>query len=188
VPPHAPAAYRRGGVAAAVFVRSSRAEENSSVSTIVQPEQRFALAYGLKVDRATATLPQTTAAAIFNIVGGRVVVTSIVGEVTTAIQNQANNTKLQANPTTGTTVDLCATADVANLEAGGFLSVTPDFDATPFSVALQKQLAGGINLPVTRILLAVGTIDLNCSASNTGSVKWSITYVPFDVGAYVTAA
>ena len=37
---------------------------------------------GLRVDRATATLPQTTAAAIFNVLVGRVAVTQIIGEVT----------------------------------------------------------------------------------------------------------
>ena len=56
---------------------------------------------GIKVDKAAAALPQTTAAAIFNVTGGKCLITSIVGEVGTIIQNQANNTKLTANPTTG---------------------------------------------------------------------------------------
>ena len=36
---------------------------------------------GKKVERATATLPQTTAAPIFNILGGRVAMIGILGEV-----------------------------------------------------------------------------------------------------------
>jgi hypothetical protein len=33
-----------------------------------------------------------------------------------------------------------------------------------------------------------GTINLNCAASNTGSIKWTLSYAPFDPGAAVTAA
>lgn len=158
------------------------------MSTLIQGDQLRALRYGFKVDRATATLPQTTAGSLFTVSGGRVLLTSILGEVTTVIQNQANNTKLQSVPTTGSTVDLCAVVDTAALEVGGYLSLTPDLDATPFSVALQKQLAGAITMPVCGIVIPIGAIKLNCAASNTGSVKWSLTYVPLDNGASVVAA
>ena len=68
--------------------------------------------WGTRVDRATATLPQTTNAPIFTIAGGRVTVYLLVGEVTTIIQAQANATKLTAVPTAGSAVDLCATVDI----------------------------------------------------------------------------
>lgn len=146
--------------------------------------------FGLKVSRATAALPQTAAAAIFTVVGGRVIITGLIGEVTTVIQTQANATKLTANPTVGSDVDLCATVDITALEVGGKLSLIPDLDATPFSVALGKQLAGAAPFGVAPhgIAVAVGTIDLNCAASNTGSVKWDLTYVSLDAGASVVAA
>lgn len=138
---------------------------------------------GERVDRATATLPQTAAAAIFTVSGGRVLVTQILGEVTTAIQNQADNTKLTATPTTGTAVDLCAVTDIANLEVGGLLSI-----AGAAATALVKALAGAIVAQVTPVVVAAGTIDLSCAASNTGSVKWSIWYMPLDAGATIVAA
>jgi hypothetical protein len=141
------------------------------------------LLYGDKVDRATAALPQTAAAAIFNIVGGRVVVTSIVGEVTTAIQNQANNTKLTSNPTTGTSVDMCAVLSIANDEVGCLYSIT----GTPADAMIGTN-AGLVPAMAKSQVIPVGTIDLDCGASNTGSVKWAITYIPYDDGAYVTAA
>lgn len=142
-----------------------------------------AMAKGVSVERATAALPQTAAAAIFNVVGGRVMVTQIIGEVTTIIQNQANNTKLVANPTTGSDVDMCAVVDVANLEVGGLLSI-----AGAAATAMVKANAGAIVGQVTPSIVAPGTIDLNCAASNTGSVKWKLWYIPLDDGAYVTAA
>jgi hypothetical protein len=144
--------------------------------------------FGQKIARATATLPQTTAAPIFTVAGGRIVLTGLLGQVTTIIQTQANATKITANPTTGSDVDLCATVDITALEVGGKLALTPDLDATPFSVALDKQLAGGIPYGIRGIVIDIGTIDLSCAASNTGSVKWDLTYVPFDNGATVVAA
>ncbi len=138
---------------------------------------------GMRVDRATATLPQSAAAAIFNVKGGRVMVTQILGEVTTIIQNQANNTKLQSNPDTGSTVDMSATVDIANLEAGGLLGI-----AGAAATAAIKANAGSIIAQTTPVIVAAGAIELNCSASNTGSVKWSVWYLPLDDGAYIEAA
>ncbi len=138
---------------------------------------------GVRVDRATATLPQTTASALFNIVGGRVAVTGILGEVTVAIQNQACNTKLTANPTTGTSVDLCAVLSIANDEVGCLYGITGTVGDAMLGVN-----AGYAPMPSRACVVNVGTIDLDTAASNSGSVKWSIWYVPLDDGAYVTAA
>lgn len=138
---------------------------------------------GVRVSRATATLPQSTAAAIFNILGGRVCVTSIIGEVTTAIQNQACNTKLTANPTTGTSVDMCAVLSIANDEVGCLYGIT----GTPADAMIGTN-AGLVPEQAKGLVLNVGTIDLDCAASNTGSVKWTIHYYPVDDGAYITAA
>lgn len=160
------------------------------MTVIISGEQLRTILFGTRVARATAALPQSAAAAIFTVSGGRVLLTGILGEVTTTVQNQTCNTKLVANPTTGSDVDLCATVDIANLEVGGKLSLIPDLDATPFSVALGKQLAGAapFGLANRAVVVAAGTIDLSCSASNTGSVKWDLTYLPLDAGAAVTAA
>lgn len=82
------------------------------------------LTLGLKVDRETAPLPQSTAEAIFTIAGGRVAINQIIGEVTTVIETQANNTKLIANPTTGTSVDICTALDITADEVGTLYGIT----------------------------------------------------------------
>jgi hypothetical protein len=138
---------------------------------------------GMRVDRATATLPQTTAGAIFTVAGGAVAITAILGEVTTIIQNQANNTKLTANPTTGTSVDICTVLDIANDEVGSFYSVS-----TFVTGALVGGTAGAALLPDAPVAVNIGTIDLDCAASNTGAIKWSIWYIPLEDGAYISAA
>lgn len=135
-----------------------------------------------RTERATANLPQGVASAIFTITGGRIVVVAIVGEVTTVIQTQANNTKLIHNPSTGTDVDLCAVLNITADEVGTLYGITGLFsDAL---VGAGQALAG----QTRPVVLKPGTIDLSCAASNTGAVKWTLIWTPLDSGAYVAAA
>jgi hypothetical protein len=138
---------------------------------------------GAKVERATAALPGGTAAAIFTVAGGRVAITQIVGQVTTAIQNQTCNLKITANPTTGTSVDIAANLDVDNDEVGCLYGITG-----LNSDALLGINAGALPGQTRPVIVNAGTIDLETSATNTGSVKWAIFYVPIDSGAEITAA
>ncbi len=141
------------------------------------------LSLGLAVERATAALPATTQSALFNVVGGRIAVLGIIGEVTTVIQTQACNTKIVSNPTTGTDVDICAVLNISAKEVGTLFGITGTF-----SDAMVGANAGATVLPDRPVVVPIGTIDLSTAATNTGSVKWAILYVPIDDGAYVTAA
>lgn len=141
------------------------------------------LLLGQKVDRAAAALPQTAAGTLFTVTGGRILLTSIVGQVTTVIQTQANNTKLQSVPTVGTAVDLCAVLDISADEVGCLYGITGTL-----ATAMVGANAGATVAPSAALVVPVGAIKLNCAASNTGAVKWSLTYVPLDSGASVAAA
>lgn len=144
------------------------------------------LTQGIRVDRATANLPQTAEAAIFTIAGGRVWIVDIVGKVTTVVQTQADNTKLVYDPTAaGASTDLCAVLDITGAAVGTYFSIT----GTP-ATAMQSGVVGltSNKLLARPLLLETGSISLNCAASNTGQVSWSIVYVPFDTGATVAAA
>lgn len=153
------------------------------MSVLIQGDQLRTLLYGTKVDRATATLPQTATGALFTVAGGRILLTSIVGEVTTVLGATATNAKLVSTPTTGTAVDLCAVLAVASKEVGTLFGITG-----LFSDALVGANAGASVVPRNAVVVPIGSIGLSTSANNTGSVKWSITYVPLDNGASVTAA
>lgn len=135
-----------------------------------------------RTERAADTLPQTTTKALFTITGGRIMVFGIVGEVTVAIQNQANNTKLTLDVATGTDVDLCAVLNIANAEVGTLYGVSGVFAEAMRGAGQALQ---GQTIPFA---LKPGDIDLNCAASNTGSVKWTLLWTPIDDGAYVAAA
>jgi hypothetical protein len=149
----------------------------------IQGSEIRKLLFGQKIDRAAAALPQTTAGTLFTVTGGRILLTSIVGQVTTVIQTQANNTKLQSVPAVGTAVDLCAVLDISADEVGCLYGISG-----LFSDAMVGANAGAGVAPRNPLIIPAGAIKLSCAASNTGAVKWSVTYVPLDSGASVAAA
>lgn len=139
---------------------------------------------GKRVDCASQTLPATTTQNIFTVAGGRVLVTLLFGEVTTVVQNQANNLKVSSVPTTGTAVDLAANLDIANDEAGTLYLVEGDGTALIGANAGAAVTAIGF----APLIIPAGVIRLTASATNTGATKWQCWYFPLDAGATVTGA
>lgn len=155
------------------------------MTTILQLNQVRKLLLGQKVDRATANLPQTAQAPIFNVVGGRILLTSLVGEVTTAVQAQATTVQLIATPSSGTAVNLTnSTGDVNGKEIGA----TVVLPTTVGGTAVVANAGANLLTISGLLLLRTGTLDFKTGASSTGQMKWSLTYVPLDDGASVTAA
>lgn len=155
------------------------------MSVLLQGDQLRALLLGVKVSRATDTLPQTATEDLFSIDGGRVLITSLVGEITTVIQTQANNTKLTFDPDSGgSDVDLCAVLDISADAVGDLYTITGTL-----ATAMQTgdEVLAANQVLQSPLVLTPGDIKLNCAASNTGSVKWDLTYIPLDAGASVTA-
>jgi hypothetical protein len=156
------------------------------MSTLIASDQIRSLLVGIKVLRSTAALPQTSTSALFTVSGGKVLITSLVGEVTTVIQTQADATKLSFDPTdAGATQDLCATLDITADAVGTLYSLT----GTP-ATAMQDALnfLSSNKVLAQPLVLKPGSILLDCAASNTGSVKWDLCYIPLDNGASVVAA
>ena len=144
-----------------------------------------ALYLGFRVDKAAASLPQTAATDYFTISGGRVLLTMILGEVTTLIQTQANATKLTYNPTdAGATQDLCATLDITADAVGVMYHIS----GTPADALRDNLNFGRGTLFAAPLILKPGTIALDCAASNTGATKWSLWYIPLEAGASVATA
>ncbi len=130
---------------------------------------------------ATASLPQSADGTLFTVASGLIVVEGIIGEVTTVIETQANNARLKFNPTgTGADVNLCNTLDITADAVGTFYSITG---------VITDQLQDGLwyaNAMASPIVLGPGVIELECSASNTGSVGWFLLYRKIETGATVT--
>lgn len=152
------------------------------MTAIISGDQLRTLHLGTAVSKAYTPLVVETKT-LFNVTGGKVLITSITGEVTTAI-TVANTVKLQANPTTGTTKDLCAATDLGTTDtpAGNLVSfqgMTGDSILTgPGAVPNLKQ----------PIVVSTGTIEQVTATGADGGITWTITYVPLDNGAALTAA
>lgn len=132
--------------------------------------------------RATATLPATTATPYFTVTG-KVRIISIIGEVTTAVQAQANAIKLISNPTVGADVDLCATVESNAAAVGSLFTITGTL-----ANAMIKTVSGAVPQQASPVIVTAGSIDLSTAATNTGATKWSIVWEPVDQGAMVIAA
>ena len=76
-----------------------------------------------------------------------------------------------------------AVTSTANKEVGSLLSI----DGT-VGTAMLVANAGVVAAMSKPQIVPIGAIHLDCGASNTGKIKWSLWYVPLDDGALVAAA
>lgn len=145
----------------------------------------------IHVARPTAVLPQSTTEWLFQVHGGRILVLTVLGEVTVVMTAtdpllSFNHTKLDAAgaATVGTTKVFATTATLASAEVGRLIQIEGD------GTALVSSVAGGVFLGIVdnRFILPRGEFYATTTASNTtGSIKWDMWYQPLDEGAYVTA-
>lgn len=152
----------------------------------IQGSQLRLIEYGYQVLKTAQALPQTATGNLFTVTGGRVVVTSLVGTVSTAIQNQLCTLSLGTAPTVGTasaTGIATAVTTIANLEAGTHLylpAAKGTLVANANAGAAAQMFAG------SAYVVSAGTITWTTSASNTGAISWALTYIPLDTGASVS--
>lgn len=166
-----------------------------SVNPAAQAVQLLAAAYGPVVTGAAKTLPATASGDIFTVTGGRVIVTSITGVVSTAIQNQTCTLSVGHKPTGGSsqTATLATATSIANLAVGGTLDVTGVSFPAALVVNAVTALTKGSDLGVVLgsgglALVPAGSIQVTTSATNTGAITWSVSYIAYDAGAVVVAA
>lgn len=146
--------------------------------------QLATLAMGIPLLRATATLPQTATAALFHIVGGRVLLTSFIGEITVALGAAVGNMSFNENPTAGTTEVISTVIAVNNWAIGDTVGHVGTDGA-----ALVPAAAGATpDMATTGRVLRIGDLEVTMSANGVGSVRWMLTYIPLDDGAYMTVA
>ena len=131
------------------------------------------------VTTKSITVSGAATQAAFTIAGGLVAITSIVGRVTTAI-TVAGTTKLVANPTAGTSVDLCTATDLGTTDTvvGEILVIEKGS-----AIAL-----GADTFSLNPLLVETGQIEVVTATGGDGTVKWYVTWVPIDEGATLVAA
>lgn len=159
----------------------------ADVSGSLTPTSGASAAKGLRVQRAAADIFDGTSTSLFTVSGGRVAVTTLTMEVSgAAVDATASATKFVANPTTGTSVDMCATLDVTGDELGSLYSITG-----VLATALAGGVAGAVADMISPVVVNAGTIDLSSAAdAGTGGalVSVDIWYIALDDGATVVTA
>lgn len=130
--------------------------------------------------KAPASFATATTISLFQ-VNGRVQLLDLVGEVATTI-GAAQTTKFTFVPTVGSTTDLCAQANIANLAAGASLLIT----GTP-SAALVATTQGAVANQASVLQLKAGTIQLVNAATSSGNVRVRVRYRSLEPGASISA-
>lgn len=147
------------------------------------------LRLGLRVDRAAALVLQATTP-LFNIKGGRVLMTGFLGEVTVDIANTATTLQIShlrddVTAPVATVLDI-ASASIAQATAGTMYTLPAAVGSALTTSTNNSAAIMGLQVP---IVLTKGALSLVGSAAPaTGKIKWSIWYIPLDDGAYVEAA
>ena len=123
---------------------------------------------------------------MFDVDGGAILITSIVGVVTTQSQDQANAIEITLDADVGfVDYDLSTAVETTGDVAGTryVISAVNEGVFTPLEGA-----DAGANILSTGLFCGEGMIELNAAqATHTGAIKWFITWVPYEDGTTVTA-
>ena len=139
---------------------------------------------GRTVTRAPLVLAAATTP-IFSIAGGRIMLTSIIGAITTLIGGAAN-VYLQLNPTivTSTVTALCNPLNINARPVGDFLGIT----GVPGDPMIPVTTGCAIPSMLAPMVISIGDIEFVCDAAPGGAVLWTVTYLPIEDNAYIIAA
>jgi hypothetical protein len=157
------------------------------MSAIIQGYQLRALEQGALVQKAAQALPQDTTSDLYTVTGGAVLVTGLLGLVTTAIGATATTLALGTAPTVGTaeSTGIATATAITSAEVGTW--VTPQTSAAVGGALVVGGHAGNaLYLTSYHMVVSAGYITWTTSANDTGQMAWYLTYVPLDTGAYVS--
>lgn len=153
------------------------------MTAMIQGDQVRSVVFGIRVEKTALAITAISTKPLFLITGGPILVTSLVGVVTTIFQAQANAAKIVATPTVGTVNDLSATVETNGAIVGSLFGLTG-----LAADAMVLSTGGGVSNLRNPIVVNTGAIGLNTAASSTGAARWILTYVPLDLGAAAVAA
>ena len=141
---------------------------------------------GKKITKAKSDIFDGTTSTIFTVANGRVLVTQLTGEIEdAALDNSASDTKIQCNPTNGSTKDLCANLDLDSAEQYSLLGIT----GIPGDAMIKGSSGGVQGMTVKGIIVPEGTIELVSAAdigTGAGTGSFEIWYIPLDDTAVIT--
>ena len=134
----------------------------------------------------TSTSPLTTGN-LFTYKGS-VAIVSITGTITTAIQLQVTNCKLNITPDALAAYDICANKDISNMGVGTLFSITGTAANAMVGTTVVGAIAPGQASIVQATCITSGVVSVTYGAASTGVIKWDIVWEPLNAGASVVAA
>lgn len=159
------------------------------MSVIIQGYQLREIAFGVQVTKSWTLPASATTQTLFTASGGLVVVTSLVGQVTTAIGSTATTLALGlGTPGVGGTLDTdgIGTATTITSQEIGTL-ITAQASSGLGGAVVVGSLAGSAAFLPAPFVINSATITATTSANAGGGViKWYLTYIPVDTGATVS--
>jgi hypothetical protein len=153
------------------------------------------LLYGEQVIKKAQVPPNSgSSATLFTVAGGQVLITSLVGRVTTVLSGTTGAVSLGATPTVGAAGAQVAGIATATVIGGGEVGMAYAVAATIAGAAtvLANGGASGVAgkspfLAQSAFVVQAGIITITTSiATMTGAIDWYCTYVPLDDGASVS--
>ena len=139
---------------------------------------------GIRVDRASSVLPQNTTTTYFEIFGGNVLMTLLVGELSVAVGGACNLT-INHDPDDGASAAIGATLDIDTWTPGDILTISGLLTDN----IIPAVVAGSASpMSYKGVILSPGDLEFVTDASRTGNWIWSLWYVPLEAGAYVAVA
>lgn len=156
---------------------------NSSVAARLALIQGYTIAMERAVEKSDGAV-LAGSDDLFTIAGGPILVTELVGIVTTEIGGAAN-----------CHIDMVVTEPAGTVALSTDVAIDADAAGTSytFTVAtpgvLTPTTAGALDqVPRIAWLCPVGTIKAHCSAAQTGNIKWYLVYKPLSASSAVSAA
>jgi hypothetical protein len=124
---------------------------------------------------------------LFNFTGA-IRINSIIGVVTTIMENKQQNMKLAITPDGLAAYDICANKDIDTFAVGSLLSITGTAANAMVSTTAVGTLAPSQAGGVLAACITSGIIKVVSGAANTGAITWHLNYTPLSADAVVTAA
>lgn len=142
------------------------------------------LAMGRRVN-ATARALAIETFEFASVLGGDVLITQLIGRLT-VIVNAATNVFLQFTPdvATATPGALCVATDINGFDVGEIVTIS-GIPTDALYPAAGAGVGGVPGMTVPLILQAGGIESVSDAAPGTGTILWSLWYVPLTEGAYV---
>jgi hypothetical protein len=158
------------------------------MATILQGTQERLLRYGNLITYSWTLPASATTNTLFTATGGLVIVTSLVGQVTTLIGSTATTLAVGlGTPGVGGTLDtdgIGTATTITSQEVGTLIS--PLASSGLGGALAVGSLAGSVVFQANPFVVNSATITATTSANAGGGViNWYLTYIPLDNGAYI---